>query len=90
MNIEICKNCEKLKERNYSFVLFPGKYLGEKGVFVPCWVNEDTTFRDWLCKCKPVDMKNISFNEIEANEIEVHDDCPYKLDHQIYDWNVKK
>lgn len=85
MNVEICKKCEFMKDKHYYLEFLPCNGIGKNDRFTPCWMcDDDTMFNDPICQCKPVHEKHISFNQIE-----VDDDCPYYLEHQIYDWNIK-
>lgn len=81
MNLKICKKCEKLKDKNCSFVLVADDFYNNYGMFLPCWVDNDTTFQEWICQCKPLTR------DVSIAEIEVHKDCPYYMEHKLSEWN---
>jgi choline kinase len=90
MNIEICKKCPKLKNKNCSIMLHE-----DNNEFVPIIINSDILWDNWLCQMKVIDSKHITYIDVNGNKIpyvefkdvEVHNDCPFYLEHQINDWN---
>ena len=92
MNIEICKKCPKLKNKNCSIQLYE-----DNNEFVPIIIDTDTVWNDWLCQMKVIDLKNITYIDVNGNKIpfvkfedvEVHDDCLFLIEHQLNDWNNK-
>lgn len=77
MNIDICKNCEKLKNKKYILTSFP--YLLHKNEYVPAFMDtSDLISPKYLCFMKRVKSKK---QKIPLKKIEVNKDCPYYVEH---------
>lgn len=92
MNIELCKQCDKIKNKNASIFLHE-----DNNEFTPVIINTDSLFNNWICQMKTVDSKNIKIIDVNGNKIpyvdfkdvEVHNDCPYCMEHKLNDWNIE-
>lgn len=81
MNPEICKSCPKLKGKNWNIYTWKNVFLG--GInYIPFILDNDNKNGKWLCKMQPANKQRL-----ETNEITVHKDCPYYMEHKLYDWN---
>jgi hypothetical protein len=92
MNIEICKKCPKLKNKQASF------YLHEDILdFIPVIVDNDTTFHEWICQMKTINRNNIKFIDannkipfVEFKDVKVYPDCLFFVEHELNDYNEER
>lgn len=95
MNINICKElCPKLKNKNWQMFLYRLTDMNLYDVsgdnqkcddnFIPIIMDKDSYFGEWICQMKMVNKKDVC-----VKDLNVHKDCPFFMEHQLYDWNGK-
>ncbi len=101
MNTEICKKCSKRCEHFFGGKINEqirlqgfrksGIEFGVFGVKKGCLIfSNDAGFVEDFCdNCSTETIFPFSFIEKHKNIFNVESDCPFRLEHQLYDWNGK-